>query len=135
MENKCGIERIWTGVDPFPKDHSSGFCEGLFQKSSVFKRQHPPSHHSEKLVDLAKEPVGDHCIETLAVVIDNPPSIAQFVLPAFVKCFVDITFIEFGVPNEGNHTSFWGISFAKGFQSHIVLNQAGKCSNCDPESD
>ena len=62
-----------------------------------------PAHRAEQAVDPQEEPVLDHAVEALPVVVDDPPDIADVVLPAFEQGLEDVAFVELGVAGQGDH--------------------------------
>ncbi len=62
-----------------------------------------PVHAAEDAVEPKEQAVGDHRIEALAVVVDDPPDIPDVVLPRFEHRLEDIAFVELRVAGEGNH--------------------------------
>ena len=97
------IERVRAGVDPLAQMMAVGPGEGGLQQPPVFQGDDAPAHHLEQRVDAAEQPVGDHGVEALAVVVDDPPEIADIVLPAFEQRLEDVAFVEFGVAGERDH--------------------------------
>jgi hypothetical protein len=97
------IERVRAGVDPFAQMMPVGTGEGRLQQPPVFQCDDAPTHHLEHRVDAAKEPVGDHRVKALAVVVDNPPEVADVVLPAFEQGLEDVALVELGVAGERDH--------------------------------
>ena len=75
-----------------------------------------------------------HGVEALAVVVDDPPAVAQALLPAFDQSFVDIAFVEFRVAQQSDHAAF-GAIFDQTVGFHIVLNQRREDRLGDAEPD
>jgi hypothetical protein len=94
------IARVRAGVDPFAQTMPVGPGNGRLQEPPVFQCDDAPAHHLEHRVDAAKEPVGDHGVEALAVVVDDPPEIADVVLPAFEQGLEDVALVELGIAGE-----------------------------------
>ena len=97
------IERVRAGVDPFAQMMAVGTGEGGLQQPAVFEGDDAPADHLEQRVDAAEQPIGDHRVEALAVVVDDPPQIAHVVLPAFEQRLEDVALVEFGVARERDH--------------------------------
>ena len=98
-----GVERVGAVVDPGLQRRPAGLGEGGLQQATVFERQHPPADRAEELVDASEQPVRDHRIEALAVVVDHPPEIAHVVLPALQQGLEDIALVELGIAHQRDH--------------------------------
>jgi hypothetical protein len=59
----------------------------------------------EHRVNAAKEAIGNHRVEALAVVVDNPPAVADIMLPAFEQGLKDVALVELGVAGERDHAA------------------------------
>jgi hypothetical protein len=70
----------------------------------------------------------------LPVVIDNPPAIAQPLLPALEHGFEDIAFVELGVAEERNHAPFRPRQ-TPAMRTHIILRQRRKQRLSNAKSD
>src|SRR5580704_14724703 len=75
--------------------------------SSRSRLHHAPAEIAEQILVALPQPFADHGIEALAVVIDDPPAIAQAVFPAFEDRFEDIALIELGIAKKRDHAAFW----------------------------
>ena len=62
-----------------------------------------PAECLEDGFDLFPESFVHDAVEALAVIVDDPPCIAQVVLPAFLQALVDVAFVEFGVAHQRDH--------------------------------
>ena len=65
-------------------------------------------------------------IEALAVVVDDPPQIADVVLPAFQQRLVDVAFVEFGIAGDGDVAARRQVGAAQPVQPHIIGHQRGE---------
>ena len=81
-------------------------AERLFQQRAVFKDDHVPTKRLKQLLITRPQALADDSIETLAIVVDNPPAIAQPLLPTFENSFEDVAFVEFGIADERDHARF-----------------------------
>ncbi len=81
-----------------------------------------PKAANNRLV-ASPQPLADHRVEALAVVVDDPPAIAQPLLPAFEDAFEDVALIELGVAHERNHAAL-GTLQAPAMGAHVILHQA-----------
>src|SRR5437764_5676499 len=135
LVDEGGVERIRAGVDPFAQLLAIRPGKRGLQEAAVFQRDDAPAEHLEQGVDATEEPVGDHGVEALAVVIDYPPEIADIVLPAFEEGLEDVALVELGVTGERNHSARWRVARHQARQTQIVLHQRGKERNANPEPD
>ena len=88
------------------------------------------SRSCENLVEAFEHAVGAGRVEALAVVIDDPPAVANVVLIGLDQTFVDIAFIEFGVADQRDEAAAVSlIHLAMG--GEIILHQAGKSGDRD----
>ena len=77
---------------------------------------------------------GAYRIEALPVVIDDPPDIGDVVLVGLDQRFVDVAFVKFGVPKQGNHPS----PLFRRHQlmgRHIILHEGGEGRYRDAKAD
>ena len=44
-------------------------------------------------------------VEALAIIVDDPPGIAQAMLPAFLQAFIDIAFVKLRVAHQRHHAA------------------------------
>jgi hypothetical protein len=73
-------------------------------------------------------------VERLAVIVDDPPAIADVVLVGLDQALVDIALVELGIAHQRDHApGFVRLHHAVGEQ--IVLDEAGKGGDRDPEAD
>ena len=124
LEGERGVERVRAGVDPVLQRRPAGLGEGGLQQAAVFQRQHPPADRAEQLVDAPEQPVRDHRIEALAVVVDDPPEIAHVVLPALQQGLEDIALVELGIAHERDHPPLPALE--QPAAGEIVLRQRGE---------
>src|SRR5206468_4158983 len=67
---------------------------------AVAKLDDPPAAASEDFVEPLEHAVGAGRVEALAVVVDDPPQVADVVLGALDDRFVDIALVELGVADQ-----------------------------------
>ena len=120
-----GIERVRAVVDPAPQRLPAGLGEGGLLQTAVFERQHPPADRAEQLVDAPEQPVRDHRIEALAVIVDHPPEIAHVVLPALQQGFEHVALVELGIAHQRDHAPR-GVRVDRPLAGEIVLDQRGE---------
>src|ERR1700720_1017829 len=102
LVDERGIERVRAGIDPFAQLLAIRPGKGGLQKAAVFKRDDAPAEHLEQGVDAAEKRVGDDGVEALAVVIGDPPEIADIVLPDFEEGLEDGALVELVITGERN---------------------------------
>ncbi len=62
----------------------------------------PPAAASENLVEPLEHAVGAGRVEALAIVVDDPPQVADVVLRALDDRLVDIALVELGIADQGD---------------------------------
>ena len=70
------------------------------QPLAVAQLDDAPAAASENLVEPLEHAVGAGRVEALAVVVDDPPQVADVVLVALDQRFVDIAFVELGIADQ-----------------------------------
>src|SRR4029079_6034293 len=93
-----------------------------------------PAAAPENLVEALEHPVGAGRVEALAVVVDDPPQVADVVLGALDDRLVDIAFVELGVADQRNEAAAVGL-VDRAVRAQIILDQAGEERDCDAEPD
>ncbi len=129
-----GVELVRATVDPCAQLVAARLAEGLPQQRTVFEDDHLPAESLKQRFVARPQPLADHRVEALTVVIDDPPAIAQPLLPAFEDGFEDVAFVELGVAHERNHAAL-GARQPPAMSAHIILHQAGEQRLCDAETD
>ena len=99
-EDQCRVERVGAVVDPVPQGLAAGSLEDGLEAAAVLQRDDVPVHRPEDAVDALKQPILDHAVQALAVVIDDPPDIADVVLPALQQGFEDVALVELGIARQ-----------------------------------
>ena len=64
---------------------------------AVTQFDRPPAARTKNLVEALEHAVGAGRVEALAVVVDDPPAIADVVLIGLDQAFVDIALVQFGI--------------------------------------
>ncbi len=129
------IERVRAGVDPLAQMMPVGAGKGRLQQPPVFQCDDAPAHHLEHRVDAAEEAIGDHRVEALAVVVDDPPEVADVVLPAFEQCLEDVALVELGVAGERDHAAGRVVRRHQALETEIILGERGEQGHADAEPD
>src|SRR5262249_56936263 len=109
-------------VVPWRKALSASLAEGLLQQRAVFENDDVPAEGFEQRLIARPQPLADHRVEALAVVVDDPPAIAQALLPALEDRLEDVAFIELGVADERDHAAF-GLLQTPAVRADIILHE------------
>src|SRR5262249_1434467 len=100
-------------------------AERLLQQRAIFEDDDIPAEGLKQRLEPRPQALADHRVEALAVVIDDPPAIAQALLPAFEDRLEDVAFVELGAADEGDHAAL-GLLQTPTMRAHIVLHERGK---------
>src|SRR2546425_314019 len=88
---------ICSGViKPIAKRIAPARGKSTFQQLAVFERDDAPLHTLEDAIQALKEAIGHNSVQTLAVIIDNPPDVGNPMLPSFKQGLEHIAFIKLG---------------------------------------
>ena len=97
-DNAAPTARHWAAARTSP---SAPCCRrARLQPLAVAQLDHAPAAASEDLVEALEHPVGAGRVEALAVIVDDPPQVADVVLRALDDRFVDIAFVELGIADQ-----------------------------------
>ncbi len=134
FEHQRRVQRIGAVVDPVLETLASGALEGRLQALAVLEGLDPPAHVGEQPVEAAEQAIADHRIEGLAVVVDDPPEVAEIVLPALEQRLEHVALVELGVADQRDHAAtlarrspFTGL--------HIILDETREGGHGDAEAD
>ena len=83
LEGQSRIELVRTIVDPFAQALAARLGESRFQQVAIFQDDDVPAEIAEDRLEPLPQALAHHRIEALAIVVDDPPAIAQSMLPAF----------------------------------------------------
>src|SRR4029077_13796221 len=90
-ESQRRIELVRAIIDPTAQRVAAGLLErGLLQRA-VFQDNDVPAEIFEELLVACPQALTHDRIEALAVVVDDPPTVAQALFPAFQQGFEDIS--------------------------------------------
>src|SRR3546814_486495 len=109
-------------------DWSSDVC------SSDLEGNHAPSAGRKKIVEAAEHAVRRRCIQGLAIIVDDPPAIADIVLVSLNQALVDIALIELSVAHECDHAASFRIAEVP-MRDEIILHDACKGGDRNAEPD
>ena len=88
-----------------PQLLAAGLLErGLLQRA-VFQDHHVPAEILEQLLVALPQAFAHDGVEALPVVVDDPPAIAQALLPAFEQRFENVALVELGVADQRHHAA------------------------------
>ena len=130
LEGQRGVEAVRAIINPAAQLIAIWSGKGRFQLAAVFERDDIPTHIAEQALDTAEKPVRHDGIERLAVVIHDPPDIADIVLPAFQQGFVDIALIQFGIAHHGDMPAWRDALRRHAMQMHIILHKRPERREC-----
>ena len=121
-EHQRRVKLVRAVVDPVRQTLAAGFCKGISQQRTMFQNDDIPAETLKQRCKPRPQTFAHHRIETLAVVIDNPPAIAQTLFPALEQGFKDIAFVEFGITDERDHPPF-APAEPPAMRAHIILGK------------
>ena len=104
LKGKGGVVGVGTPVDPIAERVTAGFRKGRALQLAVLHFDHVPAKSIEAFLDPLKQSFVYNPIKRLTVVIHNPPDISQVVLPALLKAFIDVAFVQFCVTDQRDHS-------------------------------
>ena len=134
LKHQGGVELIGTIGDPLAQALAARLAERGLQQRAVFEDDDVPAEVAEQRLVACPQALADHRVEALAVIVDDPPAIAQALLPAFEDRLENIAFVEFGVAHERDHAAFRPIE-SPAVGAHVILHQAREQRLRDPQAD
>ena len=105
LKHQRRIELVRAAIDPLPQRFAARLGEGLLLQRAVFEHHDVPAEIAEQVFVALPEALAHHGIEALPVVIDDPPAIAQALLPAFQHGLENIALVELGVAKQRDHAA------------------------------
>ncbi len=108
--------------------------ERAAESLAVAQLDHAPAATSENLVEALEHAVGAGRIEALAIVVDDPPQVADIVLRALDDRFIDIAFVELGITDQRDEAAAVGL-VEPAVRAEIILHEAGEEGDRDSEAD
>ena len=128
-----GIELVRAGIDPVAQALAAGLLEGLLHQHAVLEDHHVPAEIAEQRLEALPQALADHRVEALAVVVDDPPRVADAVLPALEQRLEDVALVHLRIADERDHAAFRPV-LGPAMGLHVILHQAGKQRLCDAEA-
>jgi hypothetical protein len=104
------------------------------QLLAVAQLDHTPAAASEDLIEPLEHSIGARRIEALAIVVDDPPQVADVVLRALDDRFVDIALVELGITDQRDEAAAI-LLVQPAVRAQIILHQAGEERDRDAEPD
>src|SRR5579864_2164714 len=105
-KHQRGVKRVRTIVDPLTQLLATRLLErGLLQRP-IFQYYDIPAEIPEQLLVALPQSFADDSVEALPVVVNNPPAIAQPLLPALEQRLENIALVELSVADQRHHTPF-----------------------------
>ena len=93
-----------------------------------------PAEIAEDALEFRPEALAHDSIEALTVIIDDPPSVAKPMLPAFEQRFKNIAFVHLGVAEKRDHPPF-RLVYAEPLGTEVILHKRGEQGLRDAETD
>ena len=109
-------------IDPRLELAAARFGKGLLQQCAMFEDDDLPAEIPEDRLKSLPQAFAHHCIKALTVVVDDPPGVAQTVLPALQQGLENVALIHLGIAEQGHHAAL-GSAGSPAFGAHIVLHQ------------
>ena len=128
------VARVLRGVDPVPQRVSARPLEDGGQQASVLEDFHPPVEVAEDGLEPIREALDHHGVQTLAVVVDDPPDVADVVLPRLHQRLEDVALVELGVARDRDHATLRPLG-PELLQSHVVLDERREAGHGHAEAD
>ena len=125
LEYQRRVKLVRAAIDPAPQHLAARLGEGGLLQRAVFEHHHVPAEIAEQIFVALPQPFAHHRVEALPVVVDDPPAIANALLPALEQRLEDIAFVELGVAEQRDHAAFRAIE-APAVRADIILHQRGK---------
>src|SRR5262249_10165366 len=122
LKHQGRIKLVRTVIDPAAQNVAVRLGKCRLLQRAVFEQNHVPTEIAKQILITFPQSLADDSVETLPVVIDDPPAIAQALLPPLEHGFEDVALIEFGIAEERNHAAF-GPRQTPAMGSHIILRQ------------
>src|SRR4029077_8263000 len=94
LESQRRIELVRRRVDPLAQSFSARLLERSFLQGTIFENDDIPAEGAENGLQLGVEALEDQVVEALAVIVDDPPAIAQALLPPFEQGLENVALIH-----------------------------------------
>jgi len=134
LEHQGRIELVGAAVDPVAQARAARFREGRLLQRAVLQDDDVPAEGAKQLFVAFPQALAHHRVEALPVVVDDPPAIAQALLPAFQHGLEDVALVELGVAHQRHHAAFRALE-PPAMRPHIILHQRSEQRLRHPETD
>ena len=124
-EHQRRVKLVRAIVDPLAQRLAARLLECCLLQRAVFQNDDVPAEILEELFVASPQAFAHDGVEALAVVVDDPPAIAQALFPAFQQRLEDIAFVEFGVADQRDHAAFRPVE-APAMRAHVILRERGE---------
>jgi hypothetical protein len=122
LEQQRRIELVRAGVNPLAQGLAAWFAERRLLQGAVFQDHDVPAKILEQVFVALPQTLAHHRIEALPVVVDDPPAIAQALLPAFEHGLENVALVELGVADQRDHATF-RTAETPAMCTHVILDQ------------
>src|SRR5439155_12308603 len=119
--------------DPAPERFAARLAERRLEQLAMLQRLDPPAAAREDLVEAAEHAVGGRRVEALAVVVDDPPQVADVVLGALDQRLIDIALVELCVAEQSDEPAAL-LLVHPAVGGEVILDEAGEERDCDSEA-
>ncbi len=99
------VQVVSRGLDPATQCRAARAGKGFALTCPVFQGHHFPACGLEDVVEPVEHALMRGRIEALAVIVDNPPGVADIVLVTLDQGFIDIALVQLRVAHKGDETA------------------------------
>src|SRR5262249_5274227 len=125
LEDERRVELVRTLIDPFAQALAARLRECGALERAVFQNDDIPAEIAEQGLEARPQAFADDGIETLPVVVDDPPAVIQVLLPVFEDRLEDVALIQLRIADERDHPARWMVE-APAMRAHVILHERGE---------
>ncbi len=107
LEAERRVVLVRAFIDEGSDRRAAGPFEKRLLQRTVFYDHDVPAEIAEHRLELLPESLAHDGVEALSVVVDDPPGVAQAVLPAVDQGFVDVALVHLGIAHQRDHLAAW----------------------------
>ena len=122
LEHQRRIKLVRAVIDPLPQHFAARLGKGGLLQRAVFENDNVPAEIAEQILVALPQTLAHHGVEALPVIVDDPPAIAQALLPAFEDRLENIALVELGVAEKRDHAPFRPLQ-SPAMGAHIILGE------------
>ena len=122
LEHQRRIKLVRAVIDPLPQHFAARLGKGGLLQRAVFENDNVPAEIAEQILVALPQTLAHHGVEALPVIVDDPPAIAQALLPAFEDRLENIALVELGVAEKRDHAAFRPLQ-SPAMGAHIILGE------------